>query len=216
MDDTKHPITTSVDNPVADPKEDGVHDHERRDFLYLATGAVGAIAVGGIVWPLLSQLAPNEREQAAGAPVEIDVSAIEQGQVVTVVWRGAPYFVRHLTDEEMVLAQEADQSIFRDYAPLNARTAGPGIAPAPISPDAGDTADAAGKWAVMAANCTHLGCVPTQVDVGLEGWACPCHGSIFDVTGRVTKGPAATNLPLPPFTFSGDTTLIIGTDQAGA
>ncbi len=216
MADTKHPITAPVDSHVGDPKEDGVHDHERRDFLYLATGAIGVVAVGGIVWPLLSQLAPNSREQAAGAPVEIDVSGIAQGQVVTVVWRGAPYFVRHLTDEELALAQDADQSLFRDFAPLNARTAGPGIAPVAIGGDAGATGGAVGKWAVMAANCTHLGCVPTQVDIGLEGWACPCHGSIFDVTGRVTKGPAATNLPLPPFAFASETTLVIGTDQAGA
>ena len=194
------------------------HDEDRRDFLYLATGAAGVVLAGGIVWPLVSQLAPNAREEAAGAPVKLNISSVQPGQVVTVVWRGAPYFVRHLTDEELVLANDAPQDAFRDFASVASRTAGPGIAPAAVDvePVAGATGGDVGKWAVMGANCTHLGCVPTEVDAGLEGWACPCHGSLFDVTGRVLKGPAPTNLPLPPFTFAGDDTLVIGTDNAGA
>ncbi len=179
------------------------HTHDdatRRDFLYIATGAAGAVAVAGIAWPLVSQMGPNAREQAAGAPVEIDVSEIEAGQLITVIWRGAPYFVRKLTEVEIKAADDAQQSEFRDFQPANERiAAAEGATP---------------QWAIVAANCTHLGCVPTKVDTGLNGWVCPCHGSIFDVTGRVIKGPAPINLPLPPFVFASEDTLIIGTDQA--
>jgi ubiquinol-cytochrome c reductase iron-sulfur subunit len=194
------------------------HDGEnRRDFLYLATGAAGAVAVGGIIWPLVSQLAPNAREEAAGAPVQLNVSAVEPGMVITVVWRGGPYFVRHLTDEELELAADAPEDIFRDFAPLAARTGGPGVQPVDETATAdengaGATGGKIGRWAVMSANCTHLGCVPTEVDTGLDGWVCPCHGSKFDITGRVTKGPAPTNLPLPPFNFASEDILVIGAD----
>ena len=174
-------------------------DATRRDFLYIATGAAGAVAVGGIVWPLISQLAPNEREKAAGAPIEVDISAIEAGQVVTVIWRGAPYFVRHLTSEEVAAAEGAKEAEFREFVPADTRIASSG-----------------GKWAIVRASCTHLGCIPTKVDTGFEGWVCPCHGSKFDVTGRVTKGPAPTNLPLPPYVFAAEDRLVIGTDKAGA
>ena len=176
------------------------HDAGKRDFLFIATGAAGVVAVGGIVWPLIASLGPNASEQAAGAPTEIDVSAIEEGQQVVVIWRGAPYFIRRLTEEEVTAATEASQDVFRDYAPVEGRIA---------SVEGSDA-----KWTIIAANCTHLGCVPTKVDVGLDGWVCPCHGSIFDVTGRVTKGPAPVNLPLPLYVFASEDTLVIGTDQA--
>lgn len=177
-------------------------DVTRRDFLYIATGAAGAVAVGGIVWPLVSQMGPNQRELAAGAPVEVDVSSIEPGMLITVIWRGAPYFVRRLTESEVSSAKEAPEADFRDYAAADTRIAAAG--------------DASAEWAVVSASCTHLGCVPTKVDTGLEGWLCPCHGSKFDVTGRVMKGPAPTNLPLPPFVFASEEKLVIGTDKVGA
>lgn len=178
----------------------GSHDGDatRRDFLYIATGAAGVVAVGGIVWPLVSQMQPNDREKAAGAPVELDVSEIEAGQLITVMWRGAPYFVRRLTDAEVSAANEAPKADFVDFTPADTRLA---------APDGGKA-----EWTIVAASCTHLGCIPTKVDTGFEGWACPCHGSKFDVTGRVTKGPAPINLPLPPFVFAGEEKLIIGTD----
>ncbi|MEM1316919.1 MAG: ubiquinol-cytochrome c reductase iron-sulfur subunit [Pseudomonadota bacterium] len=173
----------------------------RRDFLYLATGAASVVAVGGVAWPLIAQMAPNAREVAAGAPVEIDVSAIEPGMMVTVVWRGKPYFIRHLTEAEVAAATDAEQGLFRDYQSADVRLAAAGE---------GTTKN----WAVMGANCTHLGCVPSRVEAdgenALDGWICPCHGSKFDVTGRVTKGPAAENLPLPPFNFASAEALVIG------
>ncbi|MEM8750747.1 MAG: ubiquinol-cytochrome c reductase iron-sulfur subunit [Pseudomonadota bacterium] len=181
--------------------EHGNSDVKRRDFLYVATGAAGAVAVGGIVWPLVSQLGPNARERAAGAPVEVDVSEIEPGQSITVIWRGAPYFVRHLTEEEVTAARGAAEGEYRDYVPADERMA---------KAEGGEA-----EWAIVAANCTHLGCIPTKVETsGLDGWICPCHGSKFDVTGRVTKGPAPTNLPLPPFAFAAEDKLVIGADAA--
>ncbi len=177
-------------------------DVTRRDFLYIATGAAGAVAVGGVAWPLVSQMGPNEREKAAGGPVEIDISAVEPGMLITVIWRGKPYFIRHLTETEVASAKQAPEADFIDFDTADARIA------------AVEGADA--EWAIVAANCTHLGCVPTKVDTGLEGWICPCHGSKFDVTGRVMKGPAPTNLPLPPFVFATAEKLVIGADKAGA
>lgn len=181
-----------------------VHDGDgtRRDFLYLATGAAAAVAVGGIALPLVSQLAPNDREKAAGAPVEIDISAVEPGMQLVVIWRGKPYFIRHLTDKEVAAVEEAPQGEFRDFVAADTR----------IAAAEGEKKE----WTVVAANCTHLGCVPTKVESGLEGWICPCHGSKFDVIGRVMKGPAPTNLPLPPYEFASNGRLIIGQEKAGA
>ena len=177
-------------------------DATRRDFLYIATGAAGAVAVGGIAWPLISQLGPNEREKAAGAPVEIDISSIEEGQVITITWRGKKYFIRHLTTKEVTVAEDAKQNIFRDFQPADQRIVGPeGEKP---------------SWSVYGANCTHLGCIPKEIKTNGDYWNCPCHGSRFDVTGRVTKGPAATNLPVPPMVFVSADRLIVGTDKVGA
>lgn len=181
---------------------DGEHGETRRDFLYIATGAAGAVAVAGIAWPLVAQMAPNARERAAGAPVTLDLSAIEPGGLVQFNWRGAPYFVRRLTAEEMAEADSMDLSVFRDFASVEARVAGP---------EGGQA-----EWSIYAANCTHLGCIPTEVNPGLNQWLCPCHGSRFDALGRVTKGPAPTNLPQPPFVFVSATQLVVGTDQLGA
>ncbi len=177
-------------------------DVNRRDFLYLATGAAGVVAVGGIAWPLVSQLAPNAREVAGGAPIEIDISAIEAGQVITVTWRGSKYFVYHLTEEEKAAAEKQEQSHFRDFVAADSRISGP---------EGGEAV-----WSIYAANCTHLGCIPTEVKGGGDTWNCPCHGSKFDVTGRVTKGPAPVNLPQPPMVFASAEKLIIGTDKVGA
>ncbi|MEE9313224.1 MAG: ubiquinol-cytochrome c reductase iron-sulfur subunit [Rhizobiaceae bacterium] len=179
-----------------------VSDETRRDFLYIATGAAGAVVVGGIAWPLVSQMGPNKEVQAAGGPVEIDISSVEPGMQLTVVWRSKPYFVRRLTKAEVTAASEAPKDKFIDFAEAKPR----------IAAAKGATAE----WAIVSASCTHLGCIPTKIDLGLEGWLCPCHGSKFDVTGRVTKGPAPINLPLPPFQFASADKLIIGLEKKGA
>ena len=174
----------------------------RRDIIYVATGMVGAVGVAAVAWPFIDQMRPDAAVRAAGLPVEIDISAIEEGQAITVTWRGKPYFVRRLTGEEIAASGELGEGDMKDFQPSGERISGP--------------ADTENQWVVVSANCTHLGCIPKTVENAPEGWYCPCHGSVFDSTGRILRGPAATNLPLPPFVFASAETLVIGTDTAGA
>lgn len=180
----------------------------RRDFIYVATGMMGVVGAAAVAWPFIDSMTPDQAVLAAGQPIELDISVIEPGQVVTVTWRGKPYFVRHLTEDEIASTAELGPGDMKDYAPVETRTSVPGAGDGPIAE--GGTP---GTFSIMAANCTHLGCVPAIVDTAPEGWFCPCHGSVFDMTGRILRGPAATNLPLPPYVFASDSTLIIGTDQ---
>jgi ubiquinol-cytochrome c reductase iron-sulfur subunit len=165
----------------------------RRDFLYIATGAAGAIAAGSALWPFVSQMAPDAQTIAAGAPVELDLSPIAEGQGVKLFWRGKLLFVRHRTAKEIEEAQKVELSALLDPQPDSARTK-------------------AGKaqWLVVFGNCTHLGCVPIGQAGDYNGWFCPCHGSQFDTSGRVRRGPAPVNLPIPPYAFLNDTKIVIG------
>jgi ubiquinol-cytochrome c reductase iron-sulfur subunit len=165
----------------------------RRDFLYIATGAAGAIAAGSALWPFVSQMAPDAQTIAAGAPVELDLSPIAEGQGVKLFWRGKLIFVRHRTAKEIEDAQKVELSALLDPQPDSARTK-------------------AGKaqWLVVFGNCTHLGCVPIGQAGDYNGWFCPCHGSQFDTSGRVRRGPAPVNLPIPPYAFLNDTKIVIG------
>lgn len=223
--------TTHRDSYGRDPKVEGhghgpnqVEGHEkttRRDFLFIATGAATAVAAAGVVFPIVLSLGPNEAVQAAGEPVTIDVSAIEEGSVITVEWRGAPYFIRRLGAEDVQELQAVPLDTLIDPAPLEARlaTAPVGEVAEAAPAEGGDAAPAVldGSvpiYTITAANCTHLGCIPAQVDEGAAGWSCPCHGSIFDLAGRVTKGPAAANLPLPPYYFLSEQAVVIGADSA--
>lgn len=173
----------------------------RRDFLFVATGMMGVVGIAGLAWPFIDQMRPDAAVRAAGQPVEIDVSSVEPGASIIVMWRGKPYFVRRLTEEEIAAVSEVTDNQLKDPAPYEARIGGP--------------ADEAAKdWVVVAANCTHLGCIPKVVDNGADGWNCPCHGSVFDFTGRILRGPAPINLPQPPHVFASDTSLIIGTETA--
>jgi ubiquinol-cytochrome c reductase iron-sulfur subunit len=165
----------------------------RRDFLFLATGA--AVAVGGasLVWPFVQSMAPDAATVAAGAPIEVDLTPIAAGQIVKVFWRGKLIFVRHRTEEEVKAAQDVNVAALRDPQPDSARVK-EGHAP----------------WLIVYGNCTHLGCVPLGQQGEYKGWFCPCHGSIFDTSGRVRGGPAPINLPIPPYTFVSDTKVRIG------
>jgi ubiquinol-cytochrome c reductase iron-sulfur subunit len=165
----------------------------RRDFIYIATGAVGAVGVASLAWPFISQLAPDAQTIAAGAPVDLDLAPIAEGQSIKLFWRGKLIFVRHRTAAEIEAARKVDVSSLRD-------------------PQADDTRVKAGKaqWLVVFGNCTHLGCVPLGNSGEYNGWFCPCHGSVFDTSGRIRQGPAPTNLPVPPYTFTADSKIMIG------
>ncbi len=158
----------------------------------MATGAVGA---GCALWPFVNSMNPAADTQAL-ASIEVDVSDLEPGQSKTVTWRGKPIFIRHRTETEIKQAKEASLKSLKD----------------PQSDEERFGADP--KWLVVVGICTHLGCVPTeQKSVSSsdgDGWFCACHGSKYDTSGRIVKGPAPLNLPVPPYKFVNDTTLLIG------
>ena len=165
----------------------------RRDFLFIATGAAGVVGLGAVAWPFIDSMMPDAQTVAAGAPVELDLAPIAEGQIVKVFWRGKLIFVRHRTAEEIKAAEDVDVAALRDPQADSARVK-EGHAP----------------WLVVYGNCTHLGCVPLGNQGEYKGWFCPCHGSVFDTSGRVRGGPAPLNLPIPPYTFASDTKITIG------
>ncbi|RUT34953.1 ubiquinol-cytochrome c reductase iron-sulfur subunit [Arsenicitalea aurantiaca] len=164
----------------------------RRDFLYVATGAVGAVGVAGAVWPLINQMNPDASVLAL-AQVDFDVSSIAEGSSVTIIWRGLPVFVRHRTAAEIEEARAVPLSELKD-------------------PESDDQRVKEGheQWLIMIANCTHLGCVPVGESGNYDGWFCPCHGSHYDTAGRIRQGPAPTNLVVPEYEFLSDTMVRIG------
>lgn len=183
-------------------RTDVVADHtmsepNRRDFLFLATGAAGAVAVGGIAWPLISQMNPDASTIAAGAPVEVDLAPIGEGKSITLKWRGKPIFVRHRTAAEIASAKKDDSASLIDPQADAAR----------IRAFEGKPQE---KWVVVYGNCTHLGCVPIGYQGDYQGWYCPCHGSHYDNAGRIRKGPAPRNLDIPEFAFLSASKIRIG------
>ncbi len=164
----------------------------RRDFLYVATGAVGAVGAAATVWPLIDQMNPDASTLAL-ASIEFNLEGIEVGQSVTIKWRGLPVFVRHRTAEEIETAKAVPLSDLKDP-----------------ETDAQRTKEGHEQWLIMVANCTHLGCVPVGEAGDFGGWFCPCHGSHYDTAGRIRKGPAPTNLVVPSFEFLSDTLVQIG------
>ncbi|MBR28016.1 MAG: ubiquinol-cytochrome c reductase iron-sulfur subunit [Rhodobacteraceae bacterium] len=163
----------------------------RRDFLYVATAAAGAVGAGAAVWPLVDQMNPSA-DVLALASIEVDVSAVEVGSQLTVKWRGKPVFIRRRTEQEISEGRDVPLSDLKDPIARNDNL--PGDAPAT---DEDRTLDDAGEWLVMLGVCTHLGCVPLGEAGDFDGWFCPCHGSHYDTAGRIRKGPAPTNLPVP-------------------
>ncbi|MEL0071581.1 MAG: ubiquinol-cytochrome c reductase iron-sulfur subunit, partial [Rhodobiaceae bacterium] len=151
-----------------------VTDENRRDFLYLATGAFAAVGAANIVWPLIHQMNPDASVKAL-ASIEVDISAVETGQSITVTWRGKPVFIRRRTGDEIAEAQSVSALDLPDPEDDAAR----------VSKD---------EWLVMVGICTHLGCVPLGQAGDFNGWFCPCHGSHYDTSGRIRKGPAPKNL----------------------
>ena len=167
----------------------------RRDFLYLSSITIGGVGVAAFMWPFLKSMNPAEDTLALGS-TEVDLSDISIGQSITVKWRGRPVFIRRRTQEEIVEANSVDVASLRD--PMEDKDR--------VQQE---------EWLVLEGVCTHLGCVPlgqkmTDTKGEYNGWFCPCHGSHYDTSGRVRKGPAPDNLPVPPYKFISDTKIIIG------
>ena len=176
----------------------------RRDFLYVATGAAGAVTVGAAVWPLVNQMNPSADVQAL-ASIQVDVGAVEPGQQITALWRGKPVFIRRRTEEEIAAARDVELGDLPDPLARNANDSADASAA-----DENRTLDEAGEWLVMIGVCTHLGCVPLGEAGDFGGWFCPCHGSHYDTSGRIRRGPAPENLPVPQAEFISDTVIKLG------
>jgi ubiquinol-cytochrome c reductase iron-sulfur subunit len=179
----------------------------RRDFLYIATGAVGAVGAAFAAWPFIDQMNPTSAVLAM-ASIEADISSVQLGQQVVFKWRGHPLFVRRRTPKEIAEARAVSLSDLPDPVARNANL--PDNAPA-TDANRGSKAE----WLVLVGVCTHLGCTPTvstpqapQGDYG--GWLCHCHGSQYDTAGRIRKGPAPQNLAVPPYSFLSDTKIKVG------
>jgi ubiquinol-cytochrome c reductase iron-sulfur subunit len=165
----------------------------RRDFLYIATGAVGAVGAAAVAVPMIAQMNPDASTIAAGAPVEVEIGAIAEGQIIKVFWRGKPIFINHRTKKEIEEAESVNLASLPDPQPDSARVK-PGKA----------------QWQVLIGICTHLGCIPLAHQGDFDGYFCPCHGSQYDSSGRIRRGPAPANLPVPPYEFLSDTKIRIG------
>jgi len=167
----------------------------RRDFLTIATSTVGVAGIGLAAWPLVHSMNPAA-DVLALSSTEIDISSIEVGQSITVVWRGKPVFVRRRTADEISTAANDDSAGLPDPETDANRAAMP-------------------EWLILVGICTHLGCIPLGNKTGeirgdFNGWFCPCHGSHYDTSGRIRKGPAPKNLEVPPYNFIDETTVKIG------
>ncbi|QIE41479.1 ubiquinol-cytochrome c reductase iron-sulfur subunit [Meridianimarinicoccus aquatilis] len=181
------------------------HEGTRRDFLFYATAGAGTVATGAAVWPLVNQMNPSADVQALSSIV-VDISGVSEGTQITVKWLGKPVFIRRRTADEIESARETPLS---DLPDQNARNAN--IAADADASDQNRALDESEEWLVMMGVCTHLGCVPLGDGAGdFGGWFCPCHGSHYDAAGRIRKGPAPENLPIPIASFLDDSTIQLG------
>lgn len=169
----------------------------RRDFIFIAAGAAGAVGAGLTAWPFIAQMNPAADTKALST-TEVDLGQIPVGQQIVVTWQGKPVFVRHRTESEIALAQRDDYASMKDPATDATR----------IAQQDGKPGKPA--YIILQANCTHLGCVPTFAEGVYNGWFCPCHGSTYDTSGRIRGGPAPTNLPEAPYVYLNDTSIRIG------
>lgn len=172
-------------------------DGEKRDFIFLATGAVAAAGGLSVAWPLVAQMGKAADTLAAGS-IEINLENVVEGQQLKTLWRGKPVFVRHRTAAEIAEAESVELSALPDPEADSARL----IARPDGSVDP--------KFLVMIGVCTHFGCVPVGEAGDYDGWYCPCHGSHYDTSGRIRKGPAPTNMAIPPYTYISDNVIKVG------
>ncbi|OBY26431.1 ubiquinol-cytochrome c reductase iron-sulfur subunit [Leisingera sp. JC1] len=180
------------------------HEGTRRDFLYYATAGAGAVTAGAAVWPLVNQMNPSADVKALSS-ILVDVSGVEVGTQLSVMFLGKPVFIRRRTQEEIEAARAVELSDLIDKSSENPNKPGTDAA------DANRTMDEAGEWLVMMGVCTHLGCVPLGDGSGdFHGWFCPCHGSHYDTAGRIRKGPAPQNLHVPVAEFVDENTIKLG------
>jgi ubiquinol-cytochrome c reductase iron-sulfur subunit len=171
------------------------HDESRRDFLYLAAGAFAAVGGAAALWPFIDSMNPSA-DVLALASTEVDLSAVEVGQRVTVKWRGKPVFIDRRTEQQIAEARNVPLDELRD-------------------PQTDEDRVKEAQWLVVVGVCTHLGCIPLGQKEGQDrgeygGWYCPCHGSHYDTSGRIRKGPAPQNLPVPDYEFLSETNVRIG------
>jgi ubiquinol-cytochrome c reductase iron-sulfur subunit len=197
---------TELAAPHGEPGHDGHHHGagqggdggvRRRDFLNIAAVAAGGMGVAAVAYPLVNQMNPSQ-DVLALASIDVDVSAIQPGQAIKTIWRKQPIFIRHLTPAEIQSANQVDVGSLRDPQSLADRTA-----------------EGKPQWLITLGVCTHLGCVPLGTAEGenrgeYQGYFCPCHGSHYDTAGRIRRGPAPTNLEVPEYEFTTDTTVRIG------
>ncbi|MEO0342805.1 MAG: ubiquinol-cytochrome c reductase iron-sulfur subunit [Pseudomonadota bacterium] len=175
----------------------------RRDFLYVATAATGAVTTGVVVWPLINQMNPSADVQAL-ATIDVDVSGVEPGTQIKAFWLGKPVFIRRRTEDEIAQARAVSLDDLPDQVSRNDNLEGADAS------DENRTLDEAGEWLVMVGVCTHFGCVPVGEEGDFGGWFCPCHGSHYDTAGRIRKGPAPENMAVPVATFLDETTIRLG------
>jgi ubiquinol-cytochrome c reductase iron-sulfur subunit len=181
-------INVETYNKDADERR-SPEDQSKRDFLVKATVATSAVGAAAAAYPFISTLQPASNVKAL-ASVEVDLSDVAEGEGKVILWRGKPVFIRHRTAEEIAQVKQDDTADLKDPQKDEERVKNE-------------------KWLIVIAVCTHLGCVPNDGG-NFEGWLCPCHGSQFDLSGRVRQGPAATNLEVPPYEFINETTIKIG------
>ena len=162
----------------------------RRNFIHQASGALGIVAVASAGWPLVDQMNPSKDVEAL-SKIEIDLSDLAEGKSTTVMWRGKPLFIKHRTTKEIDEANRVNIDDLPDPETDKERVKNP-------------------KYLVLVGVCTHLGCVPASNKGEFNGWFCPCHGSHYDTSGRIRKGPAPTNLEIPPYIFTNDKTILVG------
>jgi ubiquinol-cytochrome c reductase iron-sulfur subunit len=165
----------------------------RRDFLFVATGAFAAVGGVASLWPFISQMNPDAATIAAGAPIEVDLAPIAEGQDIKVFWRGKPIYIMNRTKKQVEEARSVAVDSLRDPESDQARVK-----------------EGHDNWLVVIGICTHLGCIPIAHEGNYDGFFCPCHGPQYDSSGRIRQGPAPANLPVPPYQFVSDTKIQIG------
>jgi ubiquinol-cytochrome c reductase iron-sulfur subunit len=197
-----HPVSHTDEHP----------EGTRRDFLYYATAGAGAVVTGAAIWPMVNQMNPSA-DVLALASIRVDISGIAEGTQLTVLWQGKPVFIRYRTQEEVDAAKAVDLAVLVDQGAENANL--PADAQATddnraLATSTGATETGGEAWLVMMGVCTHLGCVPLGEQGDFGGWFCPCHGSHYDTAGRIRKGPAPRNLPIPVASFIDAATIQLG------